>query len=76
MGGSTGHSCNSQVVTDYEDVRQLIENNADGLNMVYQNTHVIGGEDSLFYSPVTIGECNEVSRYGKKEAGTGEHLTL
>ncbi len=43
MGGSTRHSCNSQVVTDYEDVRQSIENNADGLNMVYQNTHVIGG---------------------------------
>ncbi len=56
MGGSTGHFCNSQVVTDYEDVRQLIENNADGLNMVYQNTHVIGGHDSLFYTPVTIGE--------------------
>ncbi len=56
MGGSTGHSCNSQVVTDYEDVRQSIENNADGLNMVYQNTHVIGGQGSLFYTPVTIGE--------------------
>ncbi len=56
MGGSTGHYCNSQVVTDYEDVRQSIENNADGLNMVYQNTHVIGGQDSLFYTPVTIGE--------------------
>ncbi len=41
---------------------------------------VIGNERHLHRSPVLeshggASECNEVDRYGKKEAGTGEHLT-
>ncbi len=30
---------------------------------------------SRVYSCLRFVHCNEVSRYGKKEVGTGEHLT-
>ncbi len=30
---------------------------------------------SSAFKATPVSACNEVSRYGKKEAGTGEHLT-
>ncbi len=45
--------------------------NVNGLNSPVKRTKCL---DYLRSKKVSIALCNEVSRYGKKEAGTGEHL--
>ncbi len=58
-GGSAGHHhYNSQAVDDCESQNAYLSAkvNCDHSEVIYQNIHVVGGRDSLFYTPVKIGE--------------------
>ncbi len=52
------HHYNSQAVDDCESQNAYLSAkvNCDHLEVIYQNIHVVGGRDSLFYMPVKIGE--------------------
>lgn len=54
LSGTIWRETSGLCVTEFEDGCYLNEKNVDELNIVYQNTHVVGGHDSLFYTPVKI----------------------
>lgn len=64
MGGSAGHHyCNSQAIDDCEAQNAYLsaKGQCDQTEVIYQNTNVVGGQDSLFYTPVKIGESVTLS---------------
>lgn len=58
-GGNIGQNADSQNV-DISDAELVYVANKsisdDSEDVVYQNTHIVGGSDSLFYTPVTVGD--------------------
>lgn len=55
-GSAVHHYCNSLVVVDCENAYQSAKVHCDESEFIHQNTHIVGGRDRLFYTPVKIGE--------------------
>lgn len=62
-GGSGGPHCISQAFDDCEseNAYHLAKGSCDNSEVIYQNMHVVGGRDNLFYMPLKIGEMVTLS---------------
>lgn len=62
-GGSAGPKCNSQTIDkcDPEETYLSVKEDCGQAEVIYQNINVVGKCDSLFYTPVKIGESITLS---------------